>query len=286
MKQLEAMKPIKPNRQKPNIGAEHLGKPNSRLKSEHKLEMARRRARVAELASEGKSVRAAEDILRSEGFNHCDHVTVAADLKLEYERLSEATKATTEKHRQRVLVKLMLLEDRVRARGLDDPAVARDLLAIYAQLAKLLGLNADTRVNVIATTTDSVPAEKMVGWRRWLRETQFISEEDYDAIWAVCRRLSKPPNAETTQPGFRLVSSPPCGFADALGCRRCRRPEFRNFRRGGPRHVRRALLHVLQRAFQPCAVRLRLAVWAALLLRVPAFPAMRDPRSSLGTLDT
>jgi hypothetical protein len=59
-------------------------------------------ARVAKLASEGKSVRAAEDIPRSEGFNHCDHVTVAADLKLEYQRLNEATKAMTEKHRQRV----------------------------------------------------------------------------------------------------------------------------------------------------------------------------------------
>jgi hypothetical protein len=202
MKQLEAMKATKtrqkPNRQKPNIGTEHLGKPNSRLKSEHKLEMARRRARVAELASEGKSVRAAEDILRSEGFTHCDHVTIAADLKLEYQRLNEATKATTEKHRQRVLVKLMLLEDRVRARGWDDPAVARDLLAIYAQLAKLLGLNADTRVSVVAVNNDGIPPEKLVGWRRWLRETQFISEEDYDAIWAVCRRLSKPPSAETT----------------------------------------------------------------------------------------
>src|ERR1700730_4499392 len=107
--------------QKPNIGTKHPGKRNSRLKSQHKLEMARRRWRVAELASEGKSVRAAEEILRSENFKHCNHVTVAADLKLESQRLSEVTKATTEKHRQRVLAKLMLLEDRVRARGYDDP---------------------------------------------------------------------------------------------------------------------------------------------------------------------
>ena len=100
-------KKVKKHRlQKPNIGTEHLEKPNSRLNSQHKLEMARRRSRVAELASEGKSVRAAEEILRLEGFKHCDHVTIAADLKREYQRLSEATKASTEKHRQRVLVKL------------------------------------------------------------------------------------------------------------------------------------------------------------------------------------
>jgi hypothetical protein len=51
-------------------------------------------------------------------------------LKLEYQHLSEATKATTEKHRQRVLAKLMLLEDRVRARGYDDPNYVGDLLSI------------------------------------------------------------------------------------------------------------------------------------------------------------
>ena len=58
--------------------------------------MARRLWRVAELASKGKSVRAAQEILRSENFKHCDHVTVAADLKLEYQRVSEVTKVTTE----------------------------------------------------------------------------------------------------------------------------------------------------------------------------------------------
>jgi hypothetical protein len=184
--------------QKPNIGTKHLEKPNSRLTSQHKLEMARRRARVAELASEGKSVRAAEEILRSEGFGHCDHVTVAADLKLEYQRLSEATKATTAQHRERVLAKLTLLEDRVRARGYDDPDYVSDLLAIFNSLAKLLGLNADTRVAVVAVNNDGIPAEKLIGWKRWLRETRDVPESAFDEIWAVCRKLSQPATAETT----------------------------------------------------------------------------------------
>jgi hypothetical protein len=73
-----------------------------------------------------------------------------------------------------------------------------DLLAIFNQLAKLLGLNADTRVAVVALGNDTIPPERLVGWRRWLRETQFVPESSFDAIWALCRKLSQPPTAETT----------------------------------------------------------------------------------------
>ncbi len=184
--------------QKPNIGTKHSGKRNSRLTSQHKLEMARRRSRVAELASEGKSVRAAEEVLRSEGFRHCDHVTVAADLKLECQRLSETTTATTVQHRQRVLMKLLMLEDRVRARGWEDPNYVGDLLSIIDRVIRLLGLSEERHRVEVAVGSDTVPPEKLVGWRRWLRETQFVPESSFDAIWAVCRKLSQPPTAQTT----------------------------------------------------------------------------------------
>jgi hypothetical protein len=203
MKQLETMKRTKTRKvnswQKPNIGTKHPGKPNSLVKSQHKLEMARRRSRVAELASEGKSVRAAEDILRSEGFTHCDHVTVAADLKLEYQRLDEAAKATREKHRQRVLAKLMLLEDRVRTRGYDDPNYVSDLLSIIDRVIKLLGLSQERhQVNVAVATNDGIPPEKLIGWRRWLHETRHVPEPALEEIYQLCRKLSQPPTAETT----------------------------------------------------------------------------------------
>ncbi len=193
-----AKKVKKRRSQKPNIGTKHLEKPNSRLTSQHKLEIARRRSRVAELASEGKSVRAAEDILRSEGFEHCSHVTVAADLKLEYQRLSESTKATTEKHRERVLAKLMLLEDRVRARGWDDPNHVSDLLSIIDRVIKLLGLSQERHQVSVAVANDTIPAERLIGWRRWLRETQFVPESAFETIYELCRKLSEPPTAETT----------------------------------------------------------------------------------------
>jgi hypothetical protein len=202
MKQLEAMKATKirpkPNSQKPNIGAEHLKRPNRPLKSEHKLEMARRRARVAELARQGKSVRTAEEILRSEGFKHCDHVTVAADLKLECDRLAADARATTVQYRQEVLEKLRQAEAFIQARGWDDPDYMKDLMAIVDRLIRLLGLSQERHQINVAVTNDGIPPEKLIGWRRWLRETQFISEEDYDAVWAVCRKLSKPPTAEST----------------------------------------------------------------------------------------
>jgi hypothetical protein len=66
-----------------NTGAKRNRPGGPRLTSQHKLELARRRARVAEMVGEGKSVRDCEELLRSEGFQHCDHVTVAKDLKLE-----------------------------------------------------------------------------------------------------------------------------------------------------------------------------------------------------------
>jgi hypothetical protein len=120
-----------------------------RLTSQHKLELARRRARVAEMVGEGKSVRDCEELLRSEGFQHCDHVTVAKDLKLERDRLSQSTQASTAQHRQRVLAKLMLLEDRVRTRGYDDPNYVGDLLSIIDRVIKLLGLSQERhQVNV------------------------------------------------------------------------------------------------------------------------------------------
>jgi len=178
MKQLETMKPTKTRKgnssQKPNIGTKHPRKRNSLVKSQHKLEMARRRSRVAELASEGKSIRAAEDILRLEGFTHCDHVTVAADLKLEYHRLDEAAKATTEKHRQRVLAKLMLLEDRVRTRGYDDPNYVSDLLSIIDRVIKLLGLSQERHQVNVAVNNDAIPPDKLIGWRRWACNTSYI----------------------------------------------------------------------------------------------------------------
>jgi hypothetical protein len=200
MKQWETMKPTK-TRPKTDAKKEtHRGnsrrRPNSQITSQHKLEMVRRRARVTELAGEGKSVRAAEEILRSEGFTHCDHVTVAKDLKLEYQRLAEASKSTTEKNRERVYAHLVVLKDRLRDRGWGDPNYQSDLLSILNCEMKLLGLNADTRVAMIAANDDGIPPEKMIPWRRWLWETRHVPDSSLDQIWELCKKLSEPETPE------------------------------------------------------------------------------------------
>jgi hypothetical protein len=153
---------------------------------------------VAELAASGKDLRECEELLKQEGMIHVDHSTLGRDLKRERDRLNQSTLLTVARHRDQLTKNLLALETVVRSRGLQHDDYVPDLLAIFNQLAKLLGLNADTRVAVIAVANDAIPAEKMVGWRRWLRETQWIPESSFQPLWDLCRKLSQPPTAETT----------------------------------------------------------------------------------------
>jgi len=170
----------------------------AKLSSKHALEVASRRARVAELAASGKDLRECEELLKQEGFAHADHSTLSRDLKRAREELNQATLLTVARHRDRLTKNLLALETVVRSRGLQHDDYVPNLLAIFNQLAKLLGLNADTRVAVVAVGTDTIPAEKLIGWRRWLRETQFVPESALETIYELCRKLSEPPTAETT----------------------------------------------------------------------------------------
>jgi hypothetical protein len=150
------------------------------------------------LAAGGLDLRQCEELLKQEGFTHSDHSTLSRDLRRAREELNQATQNTVARHRDQLTKNLLSLEQVVRERGLQHDDYVPDLLAIFNQLAKLLGLNADTRVAVVAVNNDGIPAEKLIGWRRWLKETQFVPEDAFDAIWAVCRKLSQPPTAETT----------------------------------------------------------------------------------------
>jgi hypothetical protein len=170
----------------------------AKLSSKHALEVSSRRARVAELAAGGLDLRQCEELLKQEGFTHSDHSTLSRDLKRAREELNQATLLTVARHRDQLTKNLLSLEQVVRERGLQHDDYVPDLLAIFNQLAKLLGLNADTRVAVVAVNNDGIPAEKLIGWKRWLRETRDIPESAFDQIWAVCRKLSQPATAETT----------------------------------------------------------------------------------------
>jgi hypothetical protein len=170
----------------------------AKLSSKHALEVSSRRARVAELAAGGLDLRQCEELLKQEGFTHSDHSTLSRDLKRAREQLNQATLLTVARHRDQLTKNLLSLEQVVRERGLQHDDYVPDLLAIFNQLAKLLGLNADTRVAVVAVNNDGIPPERLVGWRRWLRETRDVPESALDEIYQLCRRLSQPATAETT----------------------------------------------------------------------------------------
>jgi hypothetical protein len=163
-----------------------------------KLDLARKRARVAELCLGGNTCREIEAILREDGFrNGIDHASVARDLARERARFNEMAQASTAEHRQRVLEKLTQMEDFVRARGGDDPNYIGDLLGILDRASKLMGLNLERNQVNVAVGIEQDPA-KMVGYRKFVYETRWIPESAFDAIWALCRELSQPPTAETT----------------------------------------------------------------------------------------
>ena len=174
-----------------------MKKRTSRLTSQHRLEIVRRRCRVAELISEGKTTRDCEQVLRAEGFQHCDHTSVVRDLKLERDRLAAATRATTVQHRQKVLEKLTQMEAFVLARGWGDPNYVSDLLGIIDRVMRLMGLAEQHHHVSVVAASDDIPAEKLIGWKRWLRETRDVPEDSFDAIWAVCRKLSQPSSFES-----------------------------------------------------------------------------------------
>jgi hypothetical protein len=175
-----------------------MKKRTSRLTSQHRLEIVRRRSRVAELISEGKTTRDCEQVLRAEGFQHCDHTSVVRDLKLERDRLAAATRATTVQHRQKVLEELTQLREFVRARGWDDPNYVADLLSIVDRVMRLMGLAEQYHRVSVETANDTIPPERLIGWRRWLRETRDVPESALDEIYQLCRKLSQPATAETT----------------------------------------------------------------------------------------
>jgi len=150
------------------------------------------------MAASGKDLRECEQLLKQEGFLHTDHATLGRDLKRAREELNQATLSTVTMHRDQMLKNLLALETMVRERGLKHDDYVDDLLGIFNQLAKLLGLNADTRVAVLAVGADAVDPEKMVGYRKFIHETRWISESEFQPLWDLCRKLSQPPTAETT----------------------------------------------------------------------------------------
>jgi len=169
-----------------------------RERAGRKLKRAERRARVADLALEGKTTREAEVVLREEGFVHVDHNTLARDIRREREQLAALAQSSTAEHRDAQHAKLLALERYVAEQAaMDDPDMVLALLSIHDRIAKLCGLNLE-RSNVnLAVNVEQDPA-KMGLYRRFLHEARFVPEAKFEEVWALCRSLAEPPTAEST----------------------------------------------------------------------------------------
>ena len=171
----------------------------------------RRRARVAELAASGLDLRQCEELLKQEGFLHTDHATLGRDLQRERDRLNQATQNTVARHRDQLTKNLLSLEQVVRERGLQHDDYVPDLLAIFNQLAKLLGLNADTRVAVVARgqrhhTTRETGGLAPVASRDAVRAREFLRRDLGCVPQAIATADGGDDGNDRTARGFRTLA--------------------------------------------------------------------------------
>jgi hypothetical protein len=82
-----------------------------------------------------------------------------------------------------------------------SPDTANALTRVRAEMAKLWGLNAESKAIVAHVTANQNPAE-MGMFRRFVHETRWITEDNvaaWEEIWEVCRKHSKPPRLYALQ---------------------------------------------------------------------------------------
>jgi len=158
-----------------------------------KLRIAQRRARLVELFGQGLSYRKAAAVLEKEGFEH-SLCTVHRDLHALSRQATGniATNRATAEHQLRVLSHFVVTEAE-----LSDKETVDSLLQIHDRIAKLLGLNLERASTHVQVNIEEDPT-KMMGYKKFLHETRFVSESKFPEIWALCRSLSEPPTAETT----------------------------------------------------------------------------------------
>jgi hypothetical protein len=163
-------------------------KRQSQDKPQTKIRVARKRARLTELFSKGKTLREAGKILRDEGFEkgtslatlHDDLQIIKGDFA---DRLPE--------ERERALTKLKSWMNDLEADGtLRRPEQIAGCLAVYDRLARLLGLDAPTKS--VKVNVDGGSPEQLIGYRRFVAECQSLSPEDLEKVYVFARSLRKP----------------------------------------------------------------------------------------------
>jgi DNA-binding Lrp family transcriptional regulator len=78
-----------------------------------------------------------------------------------------------------------------------SPDVAGEFRKYQQDIAKLLGLNAESR-SVVAHISAEIDPAKLKGYRRFVHETRFLPESKLPLVWAFIRTIEEIPTAEST----------------------------------------------------------------------------------------
>ena len=152
--------------------------------------IAKRRTELAERLSKGERV---GKLAKELGVSR---VTLWRDVKNLTLQFSDPSRAAFQEYRQAHLKVLQtmaqaVLEEKVSAE------VAREFRRYQADIAKLIGLNAETR-SVVAHVTAEVDPAKLKGYRRFVHETRFLPESKLPQVWAFIRTIEELPTAVST----------------------------------------------------------------------------------------
>lgn len=80
--------------------------------------------------------------------------------------------------------------------GKVSPDIAGEFRKYQQDIAKLLGLNAESR-SVVAHVTAEVDPAKLKGYRRFVHETRFLPESKLPQVWAFIRTIEEVPTAQS-----------------------------------------------------------------------------------------
>lgn len=151
--------------------------------------IAKRRTELAERLSKGERVGA---LAKELGVSR---VTLWRDIKNLTIQFSDPSPEAFQKYRHAHLKVLQAMAQAVLEEKV-SPEVAREFRGYQADIAKLMGLNAETR-SVVAHVSADVDPAKLKGYRRFVHETRFLPESKLPLVWAFIRTIEEVPTAQS-----------------------------------------------------------------------------------------
>jgi hypothetical protein len=151
-----------------------------------KIRIARRREKLTKMFAEGASVSKAHELLKDEGIV-CSRATVGFDLQAIRgdfaDRLPEAREEAYDELKQ---LKQLI----AKAEGMKLGEKIDKHLAVHDRLARLLGLDAPSKS--VKVSVDGGSPEQLIGYRRFVAETQGLSSDDLERVYEFAKSIRRP----------------------------------------------------------------------------------------------